>query len=373
MNNRQTNRSKYWSEMYIDRSEDKRGSNFIISTDPPVKYEDNKKIILSYKIDPCEYDEVCEFYRKYNKMATGNTTLMPRSILEKYLSFDNISILMRSENNNKLMGVIISILVPVRNSKNQNNTTELITHGCTTFLIVHPAIRNHGICMGLIRGLINEGYKKNIYCDYHTVHFKIGDNSISLNCYYRPINLQRSVELGFFYPDCHNIKMNTANRIKYNTKLPKSSSYVKVNQNNIDESLDYYYRTTEDKKFAFYPDKSLWNKWIEGFDTYLISYNEIIIGIVSLNTVHCIITSTNKEGRIAMPMICNGNMNNVLPVLIHIASINNYDVLYFQQYGNLTVNNLNEINCIKTDHTMWFSLYNNKINIESSDISVPLL
>ena len=362
--------SKYWSEMYISNSEVQKSDGFIVSTDPPTKYDGNKKITLSYDIDESEYDEICSFYEKYNRMSTGNTTLLPISELTRYMSYDNISVVMRSQNNNKLMGVIISIVLPIKNTNERGS--ELITHGCTTFLNVHPAVRGHGMCMALIRGLIERGYEKGIYCDYHTVHFKIGDNSIPLNCYYRPINLKRSIELGFLYPDCNDIRKNTLNRLRYSTNLPTGCSYVRVDDN-ITSSLEYYRESVKDKKFAFYPDESLWKQWIEGFPTYIIYHNNVEVGIVSLNTLYCVISSTGNEGRIATSVICNGKMKLVLPTLIHITNQSGYDVFYFHQYGDVTANDLESIHCIKTDHTMWFSLYNNKIKIEPSDLSVPLL
>ena len=124
---------------------------------------------------------------------------------------------------------------------------------------------------------------------------------------------------------------------------------------------------------AFCPDISLWTRWIKGFDTYVIYNNNIKVGIISLNIIHCIIATTGNEGRIATPIICNGDMKSVIPVLVNIVDIKEYDVLYFHQYGDVKTKHLESINCIKTDHTMWFSLYNNKIKIKPSDISVPFL
>lgn len=362
--------TKYWSEMYIADGNSNH-SDFIISKKAPVKYDDSKKVVLTYQIDPSEYEEISEFYRQYNKMATGNTTLLPVPELRRYLSFDNTCVVMRSESGNKLMGVIISIELPIRNI--ENNRTEIITHGCTTFLNVHPIIRGHGMGMILIRGLIWKGFEKKIYCDYHTVHFQIGDNSVELDCYYRPINLKRCVELGFLFPDCYNQNAVTRVRLRYRTKLPPNHRYEKIINNNLNEALEYYRESIKDKKFAFYPDNDLWKKWVVGFPTYLIYKNNKIEGIVSLNVVHCVITGTGKEGKIVTPVICNGNMGSVLPVLVHISEVLKYDVLYFHQYGDVGAKDLESINCVKNTHTTWFSLYNNQITLDVSDLSVPLL
>lgn len=331
----------------------------IISYEPPVKYDTDKKITISYEIT--DLDEVCNFYREHNKMSTGNITLLPKSELELYLSYDHISVLMRN-NNGKLMGIVISILLPINNEQQK-----IITHGCTTFLVIHSSIRGHGMCMALIRGLINRGYEKGLYCDYHTVPFKLGENSIPLKSYYRPINLSRALELGFLYPDCYDIRMKTKNRILFSNKLPKNYSYTRANN----ESLEYYRGIIKTKKFVFYPDETMWNKWINDFPTYLIYYQNKIEGIVSINTIYCIISSTNKEGKVATPVLCNGNIDIILKVLPNI--VQNYDVLYFHVYGDVSVTSLESNHYIKTEHLSWFSLYNNRISLIQHEISVPLL
>lgn len=334
-----------------------------ISYKKPAENNYNKKIRFCYSIE--NYDEISNFYEQYNTMSTGNLTLLPKSQLETYLSYDNVVVLMRNEVNNKLIGMVLSILLPIKNCENENE--EIITHGCTTFLILHPCIRNLGICKILTQELIIKGYEKSFYCDYHTTSFNLG-NGIPIECWYRPIDLERSIELGFLYSDCFDIRKKTKNKIIYTTKLPKDYSYIKVTE--TDKSLEFYRNTTKNKKFVFWPDEELWNKWINNFPTYLIYCKNDPIGIVSINTINCIMT-TKKKGKIAHPIICNGNINEILKVLPNI--VKDYDVLYFHAYGDTNVSILNTNNYIKTDHKVCFSLHNNKIMLKSSDISVPFL
>lgn len=356
-----------WSEMFIQHH-DTNKNGFVISYEEPIKYEGNKKIIIEYSIS--NLDEICDFYRKYNTMSSGNITLLPKSVLELYLSYNNITVLMRSENG-KLMGVIISIILPVKCSNNSEE--KIIDHGCTTFLVVHPSIRGHGMCMALIRGLIQKGYERKLYCDYHTISFKLGSNSIPLKSYYRPINIERSIELGFLFPGYNNIRMKTRNRLLYNNKLKKEYKYIKIGEYNLEQGLKYYRESITDKKFSFWPDEILWKKWIEGFPTYLIYYKDIISGIVSINTIYCIISTTNKEGKVASPIIFNGHIDMVLNVLPNIVEQEGFDVLYFHSYGDASSELLEKNHYIKTQHLIWFSLYNNCIKLDSKDITVPFL
>lgn len=376
--------SKYWSEMNIlsnsvSDSVD-TGKGFIISKEPPVKYQDDKKVILSEGITENEYEEVASFYQKYNRMSTGNTTLLPVEELKRYLSLNNISLLMRSSNG-MLIGTIISIIIPVKNRSGQQE--EIIIHGCTTFLAVHPTLRKMGLCMALIRKLIELGYERGLYCDYHMVSFPIGSNSVSINSWYRPINLTRAKELGFLYAGLKDPHNSTKLRLKYTTKLPLNHSYVVVNSNNINISLKYYKKLVTDRIFSFWPDKKLWLEWTKAFPTYLIyngddnnnnnNNNKKIVGIVSLNTIYCVITETKETGKILFPIICDGEMESVMSVICSIAKDLDYDVVYFHQHGNISDNNLDNINAIKTTTKLFFSLYNNNIKLSSEDINVPLL
>lgn len=372
--------SKYWSEMYIsdNNNDDKQ---LIISKDRPVGFDTDKNIKLFVGINPENYDEVASFYQKYNQMSTGNTTLLPVDDLKRYLSMNNISILMRSSNG-MLIGTIISILLPIK----CNNT--VITHGCTTFLAVHPGLRKMGLCMAMIRKLIEVGYEQGLYCDYHMVAFPIGDNSIPLNSWYRPIDINRSKELGFLYDGWKDPRNSTKIRLKYNSKLPPSCSYVLVDNTNCNVSLEYYLKIVEKTKFGFYPDKNTWQQWINAFPTYLIyqqtsnkqniknqnkNKQNKIVGLVSINTIYCIITQTKETGRIMFPIICDGDMDIVLKVTCSIAYDKNYDVVYFHEHGNVTSDCLSRINSIKTTTKLWFSLYNNRIKLDVSDIHIPLL
>lgn len=391
--------SKYWSEMFLSGFNNPGGSNnseeesgFIISKEEPVEYKGNKKITFDL-IDLINdtdknriRDEVSEFYSNYNRMSTGNTTLLPRSELDRYLSLDNVSILMRSSKSNHLIGSIISLEIPVINKSSDGKKRELITHGCTTFLTVHPSIRNHGMCMALIRRLIGEGFKRGVYCDYHTVSFKLGDNSIPLRSWYRPLNLSRSIELGFYFPDCWNQGMKTRNRLRYKTKLPSHLDYIGVSEHQVDLSLNLYRSLSEGKRFLFYPDRAGWKKWVKAFPTYIIRRNSIPVGIVSLNTVYCVIGSSKPEessekessessekGKLVTPVVCLGDMKSVIPVLIHLGHKEGYDVLYLYEYGDVTEEILLSVNAIRTDNINWFSLYNNKIELTKEDISVPIL
>ena len=369
---------KYWSEMYVNLSDTPKTTedSFIISLDPPPAYTDDKKVSISFGISPEEYEEVCNFYNRYNTMSSGNVTLMRPEDLKRYLSFDNISALLRSQVSQKLIGCAISLILPVRIG-DQNG---IISHGCTTFLLIHPSLRSHGLSMALIRGLTQRAYERGIYCDYHMIPFKLGSNDVPISSWFRPLKLKEAVELGFLYPDYNNPR-STRNRLKYHTRLPDKTGYQRIdgmiiqkNNNNAEQSLELYKEWTKDKKFVFSPDEIMWTKWVQEFPTYLIFKEKLPIGIVSINPIHCIIKDTNQEGKLAMPMMCVGtDIKAILSVLINIAFNEGYPVLYIHEQGNLTTEVLESVGSLKLVSNMFFSLYNNNIQLKSDDIFVPLI
>ena len=105
----------------------------------------------------------------------------------------------------------------------------------------------------------------------------------------------------------------------------------------------------------------------------IIYKNDKEVGIVSIQTLYCFMEKTGNEGKIALPIICNGDISSVLSVLVNICDQLEYSLIYFYEYGDVNEKGLEQINSIKTNAGSWFSLYNNKINLRKEDISVPLL
>ena len=363
--------SKYWSDMFLYRSDRSNISTatHIISKETPIG-PDNPNIMTQIGINPSEYEEVSSFLNKYNRLSGGNTTLLPPSELSRYLSFDNISILLRSKKGD-LIGTILSLKIPIRIKS--NGIEETITHLAASFLCVHPSLRGMGICMSLIRSGIIEAHKEQIYSGYCMVSFEMGKNSINLRSWYRPINLIRARDMGFVFWGSE-MENSRKIRLRYNTKLLPNIRYDRVDQNNSVIGLEYYRIKIANKKFAFYPDTFMWEKWIEAFPTYMIYKGDTPVGIVSTNTAYCIIEATGVKGKILFPNICLGNMELVLNCIHHIADVTDHDLVYFNEYGDIKENLLESNKYTQVEKSdVWFSLYNNSVEIEPTDIFCPLL
>lgn len=344
----------------------------IISTDPPIGYLENKKITLTRGIEKEEYNEVYEFLRDQNKMSSGNFTLFPKDEISRYVRLNAFAVLMRSQNNSSLIGTIFSVPFPIRCiSKNEN---KIIPHGCTTFLNIHDKLRKHGLCMALIRELTKYGFEKDVLCSYSLTSFPLSTKSFPISSWYRPINLPRSIGLGFNYPNWNAPSEFLKNRLMYNTKMPKKYVCERVESKNIEKALTFYQLITQDKKFVYMPDLNCFRKWIQEYPTFLISFEKKPVGIFSISSVYCRMESS-LDGKLALPLIFNSDPKHAISVmksLIFVVSERDYDVLYTHCVGDMNKELLKTINAIETRDKSYLSLYNNSMTLTSSDLYVPL-
>jgi hypothetical protein len=366
-----------------EKEQDTQQKSIIISTDAPVKYTESKNIILSRGVNKEEYDEIYEFLRDSNQMASGNFTIFPKDEIARYMRFDSLAVLMRSSKNNSLIGTIFSMIFPIHCISNTLSDTlhehlptqqEIINHGCTTFLNVHNKLRKHGLCMALIRELTQYAYEYNIYCSYSLTAFPLSPKSIPISAWYRPLNLPRSVGLGFTYPNWNIPGDFLKNRILYNTKMPKKYICERVTNSKLEMALNFYLSCIKDKKFAFSPDMTFFNKWIQEYATFLILFDKKPVGLFSIGSVYCRMSS-GLDGKLALPLLFVTSRDTTIPVMkcmIFIANEREYDALYTHAVGDMTSELLKEVNFIETEKKSYFSLYNNSMTLTPSDLYVPL-
>lgn len=364
------------SEMFFPKEtkEDTNNSkNIIISLTEPIEYKEQKNIVLFRGVKKEEYDEIYEFLRDQNEMSSGNFTIFPKDEIARYMRFNSLAVLMRSSKSNTLLGTIFSMLFPI-NCKNEDNQNSLIFHGCTTFLNVHKKLRNHGLCMALIRELTRYAYNNNIYCSYSLTSFPLSSKSCEITAWYRPLNLPRSIGLGFTYPNWNIPSEFLKNRILYNTKMPKKYNCERVINSKLEIAHNFYLNQIRDKKFAFLPDRDFFNKWIQEYPTFLVTLNKIPIGLFSIGSIYCRMAS-GLDGRLALSLLFISLPHEAIKVMksmIFIANEREYDALYMHETGDITRDILNETNAIETEKKSYFSLYNNSMNLTPADLYIPL-
>jgi hypothetical protein len=219
---------------------------YIISQDRPEVSKQNTKSKFSRLFEESvDYDEIYEFLRDQNITASGACTLFPKSEIQRYRKMGAIGVLMRGPSG-KLIGTIFSIPFPIKCSF----SSEPVTHGCTTFLNVHEKLRGHGLCKSLIKELSLYGYENNHLCGYFLNSFKLTPTSIPITSWYHPIDLPKTVALGFGFPNWNSPSHFHENRIKYSCKLPKEWKCKIVTTKKSETILELYQSFVSEKKFA---------------------------------------------------------------------------------------------------------------------------
>ena len=397
--------SKYLSQMPFPKNTDREE---ILSIVEPIKYTNNKKISLSTTINDEEKDDIYVFIKDQNVQHSGNVTLLPKSELDRFLRFNAYTVLMKGGQNNSILGFVLSIPLPVKCSFPAGcvgNVTcsavtdvtcsavtdvtytkdKVITHGLTTYLNVNSKLRGHGLAMALIRELTNIGYQNKILCSYQLTAKPLSEKYVNIFSWYRPLNLARSIGLGFSFPNWNEPHNFQKNRMKYQNKPSSSHKEYKIErilEKNKIVALQFYKKINQDKTFVFYPDIELFTKWIQEYPSYYVTYKNNqhdtrtqIVGMFSLNSIFCKMI-TQLDGVLCMPLFFNSEKEHtikVLKCLISIAAEREFDVLYLYEVGDLTEDVLNSVNAIKNKNPSYFSLYNNGLNLTSKDIYVPLL
>jgi len=351
-------------------------NSIIISKDVPIEYEGNKKIIFEKSIDDIKVkEEIIEFISRHNKTTSGNTTLLSMDELERYIRLGSRWLLMRSDTAKRsLIGIVMSLPLPIKVKDGEES--KIITHGYTTFLNVHNSLRGHGLCMAMIRELIQDGYKDGIYCDYHLVPDKIGENSLLINSWYRPLNLKSCVDVGFIYPGYNDPRSKVKNRLKYSTRLNPNIETILVDKDSAVNVFCFYKQLVDDKEFAFYPELDFWLLWIEEFPTYLIKdiKTNKDIGIFSLGSVSVKIESVNKIANLSLPVLAVAtDANKLLNAIIHESSNLGYDALYIYELGDFSSGELERIHSLKTTVSLYFSMYNNNSILNKEGIITPII
>lgn len=372
------------SQMFLPKGDEENEG--IISKEEPIGYDENKKVVLFRGIKEEEYSEISDFLNQHNRMSSGNFTLLPKDEISRLVRLGSLNILMRGINKSTLIGTIFSIPFPIRckfnsvteddsvtEDESKSEESQIVEHCCTSFLTVHQKLRNKGLCMALMREMTKYGHSKEIYCAYSLTSFPLTPKSLEIRSWYRPINLPRSIGLGFSFLNWNNPGEFMKNKLLYTTKLPRKYVCIKVDKK-LEKALEFYKKITCDKKFLFLPELEFFKKWSQEFPTFLVSFEKKPIGIFSFTTIYCRMI-TGLEGKLLLPLIFNSvpeHSTNLMKCLLNIGAEYDYDTLYTHCIGDINQGLLKTINAIQTKDKSYFSLYNNSMNLDIKDLYIPI-
>ena len=363
--------SKYWSKMNILRK--KLHNNLFISQNKPILiFKKNYELDTSSKRKFTEQDfhDLSAFYNKNYNIDNGiNITQLSSASLKRYAYVDSEILFIK---NDEMIGSIISILIPTKIITNLNKNTLEISNrlqshnfedslvlACTSFLVLDKKYRKKGYGMSLIQESLQILHNNGGLGAYFINSVSRCINSVKLNIWYFPLNIDKLKKYNYPYPS--NYKFN----------IPDVKNLIIEKVNDEYEVFNFYHSLIKNKKFAFSPSFSQWKKWTHVFPTYTVSKEGNKIGIFSFdfNELRCPLNRMIFSR--ASLLICIGDQPNTLNSALSICK-NIYDILEFYQTGDLTSSLLSSIFSQKYDRNKWINFYNMQIDLNSSEIYVPI-
>ncbi len=361
-------KSKHWVDMNIVQKDTKVTStnDVLISYQPPILSD--KPIISTFNISRLshvsvdEVSEIIEFYKCQNCTAYGTTTLMTEDLFKKFVDLEALILTARNKKDGILHGMIIS--VPCRISIDDR----MLQHGCTTFLCVNKKLRKIGLGIRLIQEVSYRGYQMEVFNGYHLVSTPHTGNNIDIKTWYRPIRLETCRSLGFKFAEYKKTgdRGDNRNMLKYRIPHIDPDTIIKVTDSNIKDTFESYTRMSLKYRFRWSPDIKEWSKWSKAFSIYGVKES----GWMILRGEK---VKLNGEADICVVMMMIGVYSKMLAAALHEENSLKYDVLYGYMTSDLKESDLSGVNAQITTGPLQFEMYNTAINLDDSDLCVPIL
>ena len=363
---------KYWNNMYIYLKSKICRDQLYLSHKKPDVIDKNDCIVLTSNAKKCNLNlsSLSEFYCKYYKIGLSNNLIyLNIKDLQNFLYID-AEILTLHNLKHLLIGSIISILIPINISDEREDQTystrfnffrqkDKAVFACTSFLILDSKYRKKGYGMKLIQESLQILYDNGGRAAYFINNVSRCDNSIKLNLWYFPLNLEKLDNCNFPYP----------NNYKSKFIVKCCDNITQVDENNCKEAFDFYISLVQDKKFAFYPSFEYWVKWIHSFPTYFNEY-----GIFSFNTLS-VWYPVNRVHLITTTLILSVSKSNcelnMIKTILYTAKINNSDIINIYEVGNISDKLLVSL-FFQQFNTSYMNFYNTSLTFTKEDVYVPL-
>jgi len=377
------------SALFPKNEKSKTGKEGILSREVPKTQEFMGKARLEIPHTPEGIEELCDFIRTNNRTSSGNITILTKDELKKFLNLNMHSVLLRD--GSILIGCFLSIPFRIQfliksgeigeNGKSFGIYKSYIeTFSCSTFLNVQQGRQGQKLCRDLITTMADLEYHNKVYASYQMTAFPLTENAMPIETFYRPINLQNSLLLGFMFPGFQNVSQLNNHRMMYKCKMPKNYSVSSIKENGSTRQVAYnfYLKAIENKRIAYLPTAEQFGEWIKNYTSYLV-YAETTqskttktpIGFFSLGCASVKMID-GREGRLAIPHLFLGN-KNALQCLLSVAEEKGYDTFYCNRVGDLTETLLTDALCISNSKKNYFSFYNaNFNNLCPEDLYMPL-
>jgi len=407
----------YWDEMHIvpvsvsttvssPTEDSKEETNGFVSVSRPISFpmtnSETKAPDFSVETDvdlsdPNLQKELILFINSHCKTQSSNITKISSHFLEACVTLNAYRVILRNSKR-ELIGVILSIPLPIEmpfempsnlppptindgvvNELLQNNP-KVVASGCTTYMCISPSERHQGLCMALIRGIIEVGFSRNILTGYHTVLKQITGRGLKIESWFFPLHIKNARNKGFQFPNptLKTDRTNFRETLKWSTRLPPGLNVERVTPDYLlAESLEIYTKFSQGKRFRFCPNLITWRKWILSFPSYVVKRINGTscesLGFFSCHNFEIVVPSNNQVASIIVPILMAGSQPETLKASIFEAAKTKAEVISFHQCGDLTSQHLLSVNALLTKSETWFDMYNSDLQLTPEEICTPIL
>ncbi len=365
--------SKYWNNMEIFKKYKKNDNTLFLSQKRPAFFVKRDYTVLTsskYLYSDTELLKLSNFYSKKYKVGSSNIQQISLTDLKRFLNL-YMEILTISRDK-ELTGSIISIYTPITIQTELDKTTiqtserfnkvkteKSIMFACASYLILDEKNRGKGLGMALIQESLQKLYDHGGLGAYFINSVSRCDNSIPLNVWYYPLNLEKLDECKYDYPRDY--------KSHFLKNMSGDFNVIKVVQENSKFAYEFYFNWMSKKIFYFSPNYEYWQKWIISFPTYIVYSEENIIGLYSFDSCNIRYPINQQNILTGKLLFCLGD---VLKAVLSTAK-NLFDILELYETGDLNERYLKSVFAQKA-YKKHINFFNTRIALKSSDFFAPL-
>lgn len=372
--------SKFWSTLPISKDPEnmegiidyKKVLQFVYKN---IKIDD--ETIIQIDIDKEVGKEELYFVLENGLSSSGNSY-----ILDPKLCKDNITIKIKHQFDNTMLGFMISIPHTIYIQYNEFNSEDIKT-ALTTHLCVSLKHRNKEIAKYLIAAAIDTGFSKNILTGYHYILNPKSESNILVYNYYRPLLIENSIQYGYEVPwikDRFKLpgSLNNELTVKEITKLQEEYNVSRYPDFTIEPSIfsDLEFLQKCKRKVCVKVTEDDFDHLKECIEWYSIKLKGKIVGIFVYKTMVMHVAKIQKGcpiGRIVLLEMKDKFSEAVLSKCISHLQEKRYSVMAGVCFGELSNERLRKKMGFVLCGTQYLDFYNLQIKLKKDASDSNLL
>lgn len=372
--------SKFWSTLPISKDPEtpegiidyKKVLQFVYKN---IKIDD--ETIIQIDVNKEVGKEELYFVLENGLSSSGNSY-----ILDPKLCKDNITIKIKHQFDNTMLGFMISIPHSIHIQYNEFNSEDIKTV-MSTHLCVSLKHRNKEIAKYLIAAAIDTSFSKNILTGYHYILNPKTESNILIYNYYRPLLIENAVQYGYEVPwlkDRFKLPVSLLNEVQSKdlTKLQDEYTVSKYPDFTIEPSIfpDLEFLQTCKRKICVKLTEEEFNHLQESIDWYTIKLKNKIVGIFVYKTMVMHVAKIQKGCPIARVVLLEMKekfSEAVLSKCIHHLQMKRYSVMSGVCFGELSNEKIRKKMGFVLCGTQYLDFYNLQVKLKKDGSDSNLL